>query len=155
MIKLFGLQELESQLEKWRSAGEKIVFTNGCFDVFHAGHVHVLCEAKKLGSKLIVGLNSDASVKKLKGETRPIHALKHRAMVISALEVVDAIVAFEDETPLSIIQHIQPDVLVKGGDYKPNEIVGASVVNTKQGKVVTIPLLEGFSSSLIIEKLLK
>ena len=132
---------------------QKIVFTNGCFDVLHFGHVHYLLEAKKLGDILVVGLNSDDSVRRLKGPSRPINGEKKRAFVLAALSCVDYVVLFEEDTPESLIKTVRPDVLVKGGDYAPDQIVGADFVRQNGGTVTTIPFVEGFSSSQIIEQL--
>jgi len=131
----------------------KIVFTNGCFDVLHFGHVQYLLEAKKLGDLLVVGLNSDASVRRLKGESRPINGEKERAFVLAALAFVDYVVVFEEDTPKELIEVVKPNVLVKGGDYKIENIVGADFVMQNGGTVTTIPFVEGFSSTHIIEQL--
>lgn len=131
----------------------KIVFTNGCFDVLHYGHVHYLLDAKSLGDLLVVGLNSDGSVRRLKGESRPINGEKERAFVLAALEFVDYIVVFEEDTPEKLIETVKPDVLVKGGDYQIENIVGADFVMQNGGTVTTIPFVEGFSSTRIIEQL--
>lgn len=131
----------------------KIVFTNGCFDVLHFGHVQYLLKAKKLGDLLVVGLNSDASVRRLKGESRPINGEKERAFVLAALAFVDYVVVFEEDTPKELIEVVKPNVLVKGGDYKIENIVGADFVMQNGGTVTTIPFVEGFSSTHIIEQL--
>jgi len=151
--KQLSLNELLAQVSKWKSQGEKIVFTNGCFDVFHAGHAFILNTAKTFGTKLIVGLNSDNSVANLKGPSRPINKEQNRVYVLSSLEPVDVVIAFEDATPLELIKAIQPDVLVKGGDYKVENIVGAKEVLANGGKVEVVPLVDGLSSSKIIEGL--
>jgi len=148
--KQLSLTELLAQVSKWKSLGEKIVFTNGCFDVFHAGHAFILNTAKTFGTKLIVGLNSDNSVTNLKGTSRPINKEQQRVYVLSSLESVDAIIAFDDATPLEILKAIQPDVLVKGGDYVAENIVGAKEVLANGGKVEIVPLVDGLSSSKII-----
>lgn len=140
----------ENALELHR---QKIVFTNGCFDVLHFGHVHYLLEAKKLGEILVVGLNSDDSVRRLKGPSRPINGEKERAFVLAALSFVDYVVLFEEDTPGNLIKAVRPDVLVKGGDYALDQIVGADFVRENGGTVTTIPFVEGFSSSQIIEQL--
>lgn len=140
----------ENALELHR---QKIVFTNGCFDVLHFGHVHYLLEAKKLGDILVVGLNSDDSVRRLKGPSRPINGEKERAFVLAALSFVDYVVLFEEDTPGNLIKAVRPDVLVKGGDYALDQIVGADFVRENGGTVTTIPFVEGFSSSQIIEQL--
>lgn len=131
----------------------KVVFTNGCFDVLHFGHVYYLLEAKKLGDVLVVGLNSDSSVRRLKGDTRPINGERERAFVLAALACVDYVVLFEEDTPKELIEVVKPDVLVKGGDYKMEDIVGADTVTENGGIVTTIPFVEGFSSTRIIEQL--
>ena len=132
---------------------QKIVFTNGCFDVLHFGHVHYLLEAKKLGDILVVGLNSDDSVRRLKGPTRPINGEKERAFVLASLAFVDYVTLFEEDTPENLIKVVQPDVLVKGGDYTIDQIVGADFVMQNGGTVTTIPFVEGYSSTQIIEQL--
>lgn len=132
---------------------QKIVFTNGCFDVLHFGHVHYLLEARKLGDILVVGLNSDDSVRRLKGPARPINGEKERAFVLAALGCVDYVVLFEEDTPENLIKAVRPDVLVKGGDYALDQIVGADFVRQNGGSVTTIPFVEGYSSTYIIEQL--
>ena len=132
---------------------QKIVFTNGCFDVLHFGHVHYLLEAKKLGDILVVGLNSDDSVQRLKGPARPINGEKERAFVLASLACVDYITLFEEDTPENLIKVVQPNVLVKGGDYTIDQIVGAEFVMQNGGTVTTIPFVEGYSSTQIIEQL--
>lgn len=130
----------------------RIVFTNGCFDILHKGHIYLLSKAGELGDFLIVGLNSDASVTRLKGPGRPLNDTQSRAEVLSALCMIDRIIVFEEDTPLELIRTIRPDVLVKGGDYRKEEIVGYSEVVSQGGEVHTIPLLEGYSTSSIIER---
>lgn len=132
---------------------QKIVFTNGCFDVLHFGHVHYLLEARKLGDVLVIGLNNDESVRRLKGPTRPINGEKERAFVLAALACVDYVTLFEEDTPEELIKTVQPDVLVKGGDYALDQIVGADFVRRNGGTVTTIPFVEGYSSTHIIEQL--
>ena len=132
---------------------QKIVFTNGCFDVLHYGHVHYLAQARQLGDLLVVGLNSDASVRRLKGAGRPVNPEHARAYVLAALEMVDYVCLFEEDTPYELIAAVKPDVLVKGGDYAVDNIVGSDIVKGRNGEVVVLPFVEGFSSSLIIEKL--
>ena len=132
---------------------EKIVFTNGCFDILHQGHIEVLAKTADLGNRLIIGLNSDSSVKLLKGKNRPINTERARALLLAAIDFVDAIVLFPEETPKQLIAQIQPNILAKGGDYKITEIVGHHIVTQNGGKVISIPLTEGFSSTLIIEKI--
>ncbi|MCS6808788.1 MAG: D-glycero-beta-D-manno-heptose 1-phosphate adenylyltransferase [Bacteroidota bacterium] len=133
--------------------GKILVFTNGCFDILHLGHVTYLESAKKLGDILIVGVNSDASVQRLKGTTRPIIPAPDRARLISALRAVDYTCIFEEDTPLRLIHRLQPDVLVKGGDYTPNTIIGADVVQARGGRVVVLPFLQGQSTTRIIERI--
>lgn len=128
----------------------KIIFTNGCFDVLHRGHIYYLSRARELGDVLVVGLNSDASVRLLKGEGRPVNTQDARAEVLGALAFVDYIIVFEEETPLNLIKALEPDILVKGGDYRLEDIVGYREVRSGGGRVITIPLLEGYSSSSII-----
>ena len=132
---------------------QKIVFTNGCFDVLHFGHVHYLLKAKELGDILVIGLNSDDSVRRLKGPTRPVNGEKERAFVLAALACVDYVVLFGEDTPKELIETVRPDVLVKGGDYDITTIVGADFVQRNGGTVTTIPFVEGFSSTRIIEQL--
>jgi D-glycero-beta-D-manno-heptose 1-phosphate adenylyltransferase len=133
---------------------KKIVFTNGCFDILHQGHVDYLCKAKDLGNILIVGLNTDASVKRLnKSPERPINKEQSRALVLAALVLVDAIVLFDEDTPYELIKTVQPDVLVKGADYKAEDIVGYDIVKARGGEVVTIELTEGFSTTELIKKI--
>ncbi len=130
-----------------------MVFTNGCFDILHLGHIDYLEKARFLGDKLVVGLNDDDSVRRLKGESRPINNLKARSSMLAALEFVDAVVPFEEDTPLSLISSLLPDVLVKGNDYTIDNIVGADVVIENGGRVETIELVKGYSTTTIINKL--
>jgi D-beta-D-heptose 7-phosphate kinase/D-beta-D-heptose 1-phosphate adenosyltransferase len=144
-------------IEYVRAQGERIIFTNGCFDILHAGHVRYLAQARALGDRLVVGLNSDASVKRLKGETRPVNPLEDRIEVLEALACVDWVVPFgddsaENDTPEQLIRKIQPQVLVKGGDYSVETIVGAEFVQQNGGEVKVLPLLQGRSTSGIITK---
>jgi rfaE bifunctional protein nucleotidyltransferase chain/domain len=137
----------------WRFQGRKIVFTNGCFDILHKGHVEYLSKARDLGDILIIGLNTDASVSRLKGSGRPVQDQSSRALVLASLRFVEAVVFFEEDTPYNLIDLVKPDVLVKGGDYTEENIVGADVVKANGGSVVIIPLVEGYSTSGIIKKL--
>ncbi|HPC35704.1 MAG TPA: D-glycero-beta-D-manno-heptose 1-phosphate adenylyltransferase [Candidatus Marinimicrobia bacterium] len=137
-----------SQLKK---EGRKIVFTNGCFDILHVGHLELLENARKLGDILIVGLNSDDSVQRLKGTQRPINTQLDRARVLAALAVVDYVIIFDEDTPLELIQALQPDFLVKGGDYSPDTIVGSAFVKSYGGQVVVFPLVHGKSTSELIK----
>ena len=130
----------------------KIVFTNGCFDILHRGHIYLLSRARELGDLMVVGLNSDASVTKLKGPDRPVNNQESRAEVLGALAFVDYIIVFEEDTPMDMIITLEPDILVKGGDYKMEDIVGHREVSSRGGQVISIPLLEGYSSSSIIDR---
>lgn len=152
--KTHNIATLLRKVAQWRVKSNKIVFTNGCFDLVHVGHLHTLSEAKKLGDKLIVALNSDASVKKLKGNLRPIIPQLERMELIAALEFVDAVILFEEETPLQLIKSIVPDVLVKGGDWELEKIVGNDIVRQNGGEVVAIPFKEGYSTTDLIHKIL-
>ena len=150
------IQTWEALLETitdWRSKGYKIVFTNGCFDLLHYGHIHYLAEARDLGDKLIVGMNSAASVRRLKGEHRPINDELTRQHLLAALEPVDAAVVFEEDTPLDLIKMVMPDVLVKGGDWQPHQIVGSDVVLANGGEVRSLPYLEGYSTTNIEQRI--
>lgn len=145
--------EATEQLDMWKANGQKIVFTNGCFDLIHRGHIVYLEEAKALGDKLVLGLNSDLSVKGLKGSNRPIQNEQGRAAVIAALSAVDMVLFFNEETPIKLIQLVLPDILVKGGDYTINEIVGAKEVLKNGGTVKVLSFIEGESTSSIIQKI--
>lgn len=139
---------------QWRETVRgAVVFTNGVFDLLHPGHIEVLDMARREGAALIVGLNSDASVQRLKGPTRPVRNTAERATVLAGLEAVDAVVVFEQDTPYELVQRVQPDVIVKGGDYSADTIVGADVVTARGGRVVVVPLVAGQSTTSIIEKL--
>lgn len=140
-------------VQEWKQAGEKVVFSNGCFDVLHVGHVEYLAQAAQCGDRLIIGVNSDDSVKRLKGETRPINPQSARLMMLAALGFVDAVVLFEEDTPQTLIDDLIPNVLVKGNDYRPEEIVGYDTVTKHGGEVKTIALTPGFSTTNIIEKI--
>ncbi len=153
--KICSLAEATERAKNWKKQGEKIVFTNGCFDILHLGHADYLEKASKEGSKLIVGLNSDSSVRQLKGSSRPLNPEYARARLLAALQFVDSVVIFEQETPLELILQIMPDVLIKGGDYDLSNIVGAKEVHDNGGKVCTIPLVDGFSTTNILEKTVK
>lgn len=132
----------------WRNAGERVIFTNGCFDIIHAGHIDSLTGAKSLGDRLIVGLNSDASVRRLKGDNRPVNDVQARAKVLAAFEAVDAVVIFDEDTPAGLLSRLRPDVIAKGGDYRPAEVAGSEYA----GEVIIIPLTEGFSTTSIIKR---
>lgn len=145
--------KLKNRLAIWRFQGKKIVFTNGCFDILHLGHIDYLSKAKDEGNILIIGLNTDNSVSRIKGKNRPITDENSRAKILASLQFVDAVVLFDEETPYELISFVQPDVLVKGSDYKPEEIVGYDIVKAKNGKVVTIDFLEGYSTTDIERKI--
>ena len=151
-MSLISFTDINHLLTKYRKENFKLVFTNGCFDLLHKGHIDLLLNAAAFGDKLFVGLNSDKSVKKLKGDSRPIQNEKNRAQKLLELKYVNHVILFEDLTPKKLIHIISPDVLVKGGDYKTNEIVGAKHVISSGGVVRTIPLTPGFSTTSIIEK---
>jgi len=154
MGKVVSLNEVLKEIEPLRGK-KKIVFTNGCFDILHAGHVYYLNECKKLGDILIVGINSDSSIRRLKGEKRPILPLELRAYTLSNLCSVDYVVPFEEDTPDNLIKEIKPDILVKGGDWKPELIVGREIVESYGGKVITIPFKFDISTSKIIGRILE
>jgi len=152
--KIYSWDKIEEQIFLWKSEDKKIVFTNGCFDILHLGHIQYLSEAKDLGDILIVGLNSDTSdFWKTKGPNRPINNQNARSVVLSSLFFIDAIVLFSEKTPLELISHISPDILVKGKDYKETDIVGYDIVKYYGGKVMTIELVNGYSTTSIIEKI--
>ena len=150
--KILSFSTLENQLKKWRKANEKIVFTNGCFDLLHLGHVNYLAKARDLGNRLVVGLNTDASIKRLKGSSRPIKDEQSRVALLAGMAYIDAVVLFDEETPIKLISIIKPDVLVKGGDYEVKDVVGHEIVLSNNGKVCTIDFVDGYSSSTLIEK---
>jgi len=151
--KIINNENLNSLLALWRFKEYKIVFTNGCFDILHLGHIDYLSRAKSLGDKLFLGLNTDDSVKRIKGENRPVNNQHARAMLLASLSFIDAIVFFDEDTPYNLINIVQPDILVKGSDYKPEDIIGADIVLKKNGSIETIDFLEGYSTSSIIQKL--
>ena len=153
--RIFSQEQLLSQIKWWRLINKTVAFTNGVFDILHEGHIKVLSQAASYADVLIVGVNSDASVKRLKGNSRPINNEHSRSLILASLMVVDAVVIFEEDTPLNLIKKIMPDVLVKGGDYTAETIVGAREVISKGGKVEIIPLEEGFSTTGIIDKMKK
>ena len=153
--KIYSLSDLKIQSDKWKENGEKIVFTNGCFDLVHRGHIEVLAHTADLGDRLIIGLNSDSSIKNLKGENRPIIDEISRAILLASLQFVDAIVFFSEETPHKLIETLVPDILAKGGDYKVTEIAGNEVVLENGGEVILVPFIDGFSSTNIVKKIKK
>jgi D-glycero-beta-D-manno-heptose 1-phosphate adenylyltransferase len=150
--KIFDLKTLENRLAMWRLFKNKIVFTNGCFDILHRGHIEYLSKARDKGEVLIIGLNSDASVKRIKGEGRPVQDESSRALVLASLRFVEGIVLFNEDTPYELIRIVKPDVLVKGGDYNEDTIVGADIVKATGGEVVVIPLVEGYSTTEILKR---
>jgi D-beta-D-heptose 7-phosphate kinase/D-beta-D-heptose 1-phosphate adenosyltransferase len=151
--KIVTIEQLKPKIAQWRGKGKTVAFTNGVFDVLHAGHIASLSQAAAAACYLVVALNTDASVKRLKGESRPINSEGDRALIMAALVMVDAVVLFDEDTPLTLIQSILPDVLVKGGDYTIDQIVGAKDVISNGGRVVINKILEGFSSTNIIAKM--
>ncbi len=153
--KILKLEKLKTLRAIWKQANEKVVFTNGCFDIVHLGHIDYLEKAAALGNRLIIGLNTDASVSKLKGPERPVNSEYARARMLAALAFVDAVVLFADDTPLHLIETLTPDILVKGNDYTVEQIVGAKHVLQHGGEVKTVDLVEGFSTTLLIEKIKK
>lgn len=150
--KLVSQPELGRQLHRWRVKGERVVFTNGCFDLLHPGHVNYLERARSLGNRLVIGLNTDASVARLK-PGRPIVHEQARGAVLAGLACVDALCLFDEDTPLALIEFVKPDVLVKGADYALEDIVGAPFVHSYGGQVQTLPFLEGYSTSAIVQKI--
>ncbi|MDD3636826.1 MAG: D-glycero-beta-D-manno-heptose 1-phosphate adenylyltransferase [Bacteroidales bacterium] len=152
--KILEPAKLENMLSLWRFQDKKIVFTNGCFDILHRGHIEYLSKAADLGDVLIVGLNTDSSVSRIKGPKRPVVDEQSRALLLAALNFTTAIVLFDESTPYELIKHVQPDILVKGKDYKAEEVVGYDIVTAKGGKVETIELVEGFSTTGILQKLI-
>ena len=151
--KIIDSNNLDTQLAFWRFKNYRIVFTNGCFDIIHRGHIEYLAQAASHGDILIIGLNTDNSVRRIKGETRPVQDEYARAITLAALQFVNAVVLFDDETPYNLINKVQPDILIKGSDYKPESIVGYDIVKAKGGEVVTIDFIDGYSTTRIIEKL--
>jgi len=151
--KVADVQEASARLSRWRQAEQRIVFTNGCFDLLHPGHVSLLHQARQLGDRLIVGLNTDASIRRLKGDQRPILPGKDRAAILSALEDVDMVVFFDEDTPLNLIDQLRPDILVKGADYRVADVVGKSIVESYGGEVRLVDILQGHSTTAIARKL--
>ena len=151
--KITDLGSLKTKREKWKAAGSKVVFTNGVFDLLHIGHITYLAKAAGLGDKLVIGLNSDASVKRIKGEDRPVNDQNSRALLLAAMLFVDAVVVFDEDTPLNLISALLPDVLVKGADYAIENIVGGKEVIANGGEVKTITFVDGYSSTSIINRI--
>ena len=155
MSKIKTIQELRPLLDILRAAGQKIVFTNGCFDIIHTGHTRYLAIARSFGDLLVVAVNSDASVRSIKGDKRPINSQAERAENLAALESVDFVTVFDEPDPYKVISALQPDVLVKGGDWPIEKIIGRDVVEARGGKIVNVPYVEGSSTTGIIEKILR
>ncbi|MFM7022938.1 MAG: D-glycero-beta-D-manno-heptose 1-phosphate adenylyltransferase [Flavobacteriales bacterium] len=153
--KIVSLSGAKNRIQAWQNEGDKVVFTNGCFDLLHKGHIHYLCEAAALGNRLVLGLNADASVSRLKGPERPINNEESRATMLASFFFIDLIVFFEEETPQKLITTLSPDILVKGGDYAINDIVGADHVLKNGGKVLSLSFIDGYSSTNIINKIKK
>jgi rfaE bifunctional protein nucleotidyltransferase chain/domain len=154
MEKILSWEALKNEVERRRGEGQKIAFTNGCFDILHVGHVRYLGEARKRGDLLILALNSDASVRAIKGDKRPLVPQQERAEVAASLEAVDYVTLFDETTPLKLIEYLRPDCLVKGGDWKEEAVVGGDAVRSWGGKVILIPVVEGASTTNIVEKVL-
>jgi len=153
--KIVGLAEAKAQVKQWQHSGLKVVFTNGCFDLIHLGHVDYLEKARQLGDKLVLGLNTDDSVSRFKGPERPLQDQNSRARVLAAMQFIDLVVFFNEDTPFSLISELVPDILVKGSDYLTENIVGADVVKKAGGVVKTIEFVPGYSTTRIVEKIKK
>lgn len=153
--KLLSAEEAVKKIAQWRLLNKTVAFTNGCFDILHRGHIFSLSEAARHADYLIVGVNSDASTKRLKGDNRPVNDEQSRALLLSSLLIVDAVILFEEDTPLELIKKLLPDVLVKGGDYTVEQIAGAKEVIANGGKVIINPIVKGFSTTGLIEKINK
>ena len=153
--KIVSFDDACNIVSKWKSEGEKVVFTNGCFDIIHKGHVFYLSQARELGTKLIVGLNTDESIARLKGPDRPVKELESRALTLASFEYIDLVIPFSEDTPLKLISTLLPNVLVKGSDYEIANIVGAKEVLANGGEVKTIDFVKGFSSTNYFKKLKK
>jgi len=154
MNKILSREALKIEVERRRGEGQKIAFTNGCFDILHVGHVRYLAEARAMGDCLILALNSDASVRAIKGEKRPLIPEGERAEVAASLEAVDYVVLFDETTPMSLIEYLRPDCLIKGGDWREEDVVGGDAVRSWGGEVALIPVVEGASTTNIVEKIL-
>ena len=153
MQSVTAMQQATAQVAAWKQQGDRVVFSNGCFDLLHPGHVDYLSRAAALGEHLVIGLNDDDSIRRLKGPSRPVNPLATRATMLAALRTVDLVVAFSEDTPLNLIRALMPDVLVKGGDYRVDDIVGAPEVRAHGGDVVVVPFLEGYSSTALIRRI--
>ncbi len=145
-------EALKALVERWKKGGQVVVFTNGCFDLLHPGHLHVIREASRLGDRLVVALNTDASVSRLKGPRRPLLPLDMRAELVASLRWVDAVTSFDEDTPEALIRLLTPDILVKGGDYRPEDVVGRDWVEQHGGRVVVVPLREGYGTTTLIHE---
>lgn len=146
-------EEMRQTASDWRAEGQRMVFTNGCFDILHYGHIHYLAQARDLGDRLIIGLNSGDSVRRLKGPGRPINDEPTRELLLASLLMVDAVVVFDQDTPYELIRLIEPDILVKGGDWTPEAIVGSDIVLGRGGQVKSLPYIEGYSTTRIEQKI--
>ncbi|HPW65544.1 MAG TPA: D-glycero-beta-D-manno-heptose 1-phosphate adenylyltransferase [Salinivirgaceae bacterium] len=153
--KLHTVESIQRVLAYWRFKNHKVVFSNGCFDILHRGHIEYLAQAADFGDHLVIGLNTDASVRRLKGPERPLQDEVARSLVLASLNFVDAVILFDEDTPYNLIKAVQPDFLVKGNDYKPEDIVGYDIVKAKGGEVVTINLVEGYSTTSVVERMKK
>lgn len=153
--KIKSWESLKEQIDQWKKTGEKVVFSNGCFDILHLGHIDYLEKARSLGSRLVIGLNNDDSVRALKGPERPVNNENARARILAALEFVDGVTIFSEDTPKQLISFLIPDILVKGSDYRIDNIVGADIVLANGGEVKTIDLVNGYSTTNLIQKLKK
>jgi rfaE bifunctional protein nucleotidyltransferase chain/domain len=151
--KIIPIDCIDTHLKQWRSGGKKIVFTNGCFDILHRGHVEYLAQAAALGDVLVVGINSDNSVRRIKGNERPLQDQSSRSLVLAAIGFVSCVIIFDDDTPYKLIKIVRPNVLVKGADYSIEQIVGSDIVRSCGGNVVTIALTDGYSTSKVVEKM--
>ena len=151
--KIYNFDTLRDKVRQWQSKGLTVVFTNGCFDLLHYGHLHYLADARDIGDKLVVGLNSAASVRRLKGVNRPINDELTRQYMLASLDMIDAVVVFEEDTPFNLINMIKPDILVKGGDWAVEQIVGSDIVLKNGGKVLSLPFVEGYSTTNLETKI--
>ena len=154
-LKILDENQLNQQLAVWRFLNKKIVFTNGCFDIIHLGHIDYLSKAKDLGDILLIGLNTDDSVKRLKGNNRPIKNQLERSVLLASLQFIDGIILFNEDTPYELIKKVKPNILVKGSDYKKEDIVGADIIENTGGDIITIDFLEGYSTTSILDKIRK
>jgi len=153
--KILDRESLVNQSAEWKKQGKRIVITNGCFDILHRGHLQILTDSAAAGDILVVGLNTDASVRKLKGENRPVNEESFRALMMASIQIVDAVTLFEEDTPLQLIRVLEPDVIVKGGDYTIDQIVGGEDVLRRGGEIKIVPIVKGYSTSALIEAIQK